>query len=42
MPLEDRSSSESDNLHSNGPNESFEGGVHVEVAEEEDPELEVC
>ena len=42
MPLENRSSSESDNLHPNGTNKSFEGGAHVEVAEEEDPELEVC
>ena len=42
MPLEDRSSTESDKIHPNGPNESFEGRVQVEVADEEDPELEVC
>lgn len=42
MPLEDRSSTESDKSHPNGPNESFQGGVHVEVAEKEDPDLDVC
>ena len=43
MSLEDRSSSESDRSHPNGPNESFEGGVHVEVVEEaEEEDLEVC
>ena len=42
MPLEDRSSSESDRSYPNGPNESLEGGVHVKVVEAEEEDPEVC
>lgn len=41
MPLEDRSSTEPVESHPNGANESLEGGQHIEVAEEEDPDLEM-
>lgn len=42
MFLEDRSLIEFDKFYFNGFNESFEGGVYVEVVEKEDLDLDVC